>query len=103
MTEKFKKTINETKQEYDTTRFKFSANRIVAETPKSVFVIIKDNENIGVWLPKSTIYKAEYGNYVSTYLNNKWEFPIFKDGIEKKYILTTKELHEAIALENQWK
>lgn len=60
-------------------KFKFSADRIIAESKESVLVGITDGYSTDkkppcVWISKKLVFKAEYGNYITAYLRDTFDF-----------------------------
>lgn len=64
-------------------KFKFSADRVIAESKESILVDISDNFNVdenppSVWISKKLVFKAEYGNYITAYLRDTFDFDIME-------------------------
>lgn len=82
-------------------KFKFSADRVIAESKESILVDIsgnfdRDKEPPSVWISKKLVFKAEYGNYITTYLRDTFDFEVINFVGEKN--ISAKYLKELIAL-----
>lgn len=91
----------EDKEESKILKFKFSADRVIAESKESILVDISSNSYLDkeppcVWISKKLVFKAEYGNYLTAYLRETFDFDVINFVGEKN--ISAKYLKELIAL-----
>lgn len=73
----------EDKEESKILKFKFSADRVIAESEQSVLVGIEYDyleveKPACVWISKKLLFKAEYGNFITAYMRETFDFDIIE-------------------------
>lgn len=101
MIKKTIKTLANPNKNPDSLKFRFLTDRVIAESEKSILVCVAEEISYqqapAVWLPKSLLFKAEWGNYISALLPKQFTFPIVN--VSEQTELTVSQLAEKIAVD----